>query len=203
MKKKLVYGVGVNDAEYPIDLRDVWYECGKKKQKVLWICPFYRKWTSMLERCYSEKCQQKYPTYKGCSVCQEWLTFSNFKAWMERQDWKDKHLDKDILFPGNKVYSPDTCVFVEQRVNKFLNEHNAARGEYMIGVDWYKPSKKFRASCTNGSGKNKHLGYFTSEVDAHKAWLDYKLKLAYQLASEQTDARIAKALIERYENYEA
>lgn len=200
-RNKLVYGVGIMDADYVVKKFERWYENGKRKHKQIWICPFYEKWKDMLKRCYSEKYQERCPTYKGCSVCQEWLTFSNFRAWMEQQDYEGKQLDKDILFPGNKVYSPETCVFVDQWVNLFLTERQNDRGEYMIGVHWRKDLSKFRANCNDGSGKNKHLGYFTNEVDAHKAWLDCKLKLAYQLASEQTDPRTAKALIERYENY--
>ena len=132
--RKLVWNIGINDADYSVEKKTSWYENGKQKQKRVWVCPFYEKWRPMLQRCYSEKFQNKRPTYKGCSVCQEWLTFSNFKAWMEQQDWYGKELDKDILFPGNKIYSPDTCIFVDQGVNKFLIESNAARGKYMVGV---------------------------------------------------------------------
>ena len=70
----------------------------------------YRTWKSMIDL-HSAKYQDKYPTYKGCAVSKEWLTFSVFKAWMVTKDWQDNHLDKDILFEGDKVYSPETCVF--------------------------------------------------------------------------------------------
>lgn len=197
-KNKLVFGVGINDAEYTIKKNAVSYENGKKKQKLVWVCPFYRKWAHMLERCYSEKQSTNNPTYKGCSVCEEWLTFSNFKAWMEQQDWEDKHLDKDILFPGNKIYSPETCVFIDAKVNTFLIESDASRGQYMVGVCWHKRCKKFRARCNDGEGKLKHIGLFDTELEAHQAWLAFKLKVAKELAAEQSDPRIAKALIERY-----
>ena len=120
---------------------------------------------------------------------------------MENQDWQGKELEKDILFPGNKVYSAETCVFVDAKVNLFLTECNASRGDCMIGVCWHKKASKFVASCNDGGGKDMYLGLFNTEIEAHKAWLACKLKLAYQLASEQTDPRVAKALIERYENY--
>ena len=74
------------------------------------------------------------PTYKGCSVSEEWLRFSNFKRWMEKQDWDGKQLDKDILFEGNKVYSAETCVFVTSVVNSFTSDSGAKRGEWLIGV---------------------------------------------------------------------
>lgn len=200
-RNKLVYGVGINDADYAVKKFECWYEHDKRKNKQIWVCPFYEKWKNMLRRCYCSKYQETKPTYKGCSVCQEWLTFTNFKVWMEQQDYEGKQLDKDILLPGNKVYSPETCIFVEAKVNSFLVECNASRGQYMIGVSWFKPRQKFVSYCNDGSGKCKHLGYFNTELEAHKAWLKCKLEVAYQLAADQTDSRIAKALIERYENY--
>lgn len=202
-KEKLVCGVGMNDADYQVqDCIITVDENGKKSRKVIWRCPFYSKWADMLSRCYSAKSQKRRPTYKGCSVFEEWLLFSNFKAWMETQDWEGKHLDKDLLIMGNKIYSPETCVFVDRKVNQFLVEHTAAKGEYMIGVYWSKPNKKFKASCNDGSGK-LYLGYFNTELEAHQAWLSFKLEQAKILAAEQTDPRVAKALIDRYENYVA
>ena len=201
-KEKLVQDVGINDADYIVAIKEtIGYENGKQKQKLVWICPFYKKWESMLKRCYSTKYQENYPTYEGCSVCEDWLVFSNFKHWMENQDWEGKELDKDLLIMGNKVYSPQVCVFVDQKINSFIIEPRASRGEYMIGVYWHKEKKRFRAQCRDGSGKNKHLGYFDTELEAHKAWLAFKLEQAKILAAEQTDPRVAKALIERYENY--
>ena len=101
---RLVCGVGVND------LRFIKADRGMKNR-----CPFYPRWRGMLQRCY---CSMEYrPTYKECFVCEDWLIFSNFKEWMKTQDWKDKHLDKDILKPGNKVYSLDTCCFVTPHDN--------------------------------------------------------------------------------------
>ena len=37
--------------------------------------------------------------------------------------------------------------------------------------------------------------------EAHKAWLKRKQELAILLAAEQTDDRVAKAIIDRYMNY--
>lgn len=95
-RKVLVCGVGINDATYSVYR----YKGSAGSQKRIWACPFYRTWGTMLGRCYSDKFHEQNPTYVGCTVCDEWLTFSKFKAWMETQDWKDKQLDKDILVPG-------------------------------------------------------------------------------------------------------
>lgn len=198
--RKLVYGVGINDADYVVQNKEtIGYINGKQKQKLIWICPYYAVWRNMLERCYSTKLQERRPTYKGCTVSEDWLTFSNFKAWMEKQDFEGLQLDKDLLVEGNKVYSAETCVFVTQTTNLFTVDSGAARGGWLIGVHWHKPAKKFKSMCSNPfTKKQEHLGLFASEQEAHEAWIKRKLELAHELAAIQTDPRIAKALIDRY-----
>ncbi len=195
-KSKLVYGVGVNDSDYNVTE----HALVDGKDKIVRMCPFYSTWTSMLERCYSDKEQIRYPTYIGCSIVEEWKTFSVFKSWMEQQDWQGKQLDKDLLVHSNKVYGPEHCVFVSGQVNSFMVESTATRGEWPIGVHWDKGKKKFQANCRNPFTKKKeHLGLFTCPNEAHRAWLKRKQELAIALAALQTDPRVAKALIDRYD----
>lgn len=199
-KSKLVYGVGINDADYPVQKHGV--ERGKKKQ--LWVCPFYRKWNRMLERSYSQPLKEKYPTYQDCQTVSEWHYFMTFRAWMQQQDWEGKELDKDILFPSNKIYGPDTCVFVDAKVNSFINDVGKSRGEWPIGVHLDKRHLKFQARCQNvTSGRSKSLGYYDSPQEAHQAWLTFKLEQAKILAAQQADPRVAMALIDRYENFDS
>ena len=201
-KQKLVFGVGVNDADYEVHEYEYVIVDGMRKRRLVWICPYYRVWKDMLQRCCSAKYQERQPTYKGCSVSEEWLTFSNFRPWMEEQDFEGKQLDKDLLSSGNKVYSSETCVFVTSMVNTFTTDSGASRGECLIGVYLNKRDGKFRSMCCNPfTKKQEHLGYFTCELEAHQEWLKRKLGLAHLLAAEQTDERVAKALVERYTNY--
>lgn len=201
--KKLVYGVGVNDADYVVEKKKtIGCADGKQKQKLVWTCPFYRAWAHMLERCYSAKLQDRHPTYRGCTVAEDWLTFSNFRAWMRTQDFEGKQLDKDLLFEGNKVYSEGTCVFVTGAVNNFTIDSGATRGEWLVGACWHKGANKLISRCRNPFTKKlEHLGYFTCEQEAHNAWAKRKLELARELAAIQTDPRVAKALIDRYSKY--
>ena len=200
---KLVFGVGINDAGYVTEKKETISRVnGKRKQKLVWVCPYYRTWTSMLKRCYSIKFQEKFPTYKWCSVSEEWLRFSNFRAWMERQDWEGMQLDKDLLFEGNKIYSSVTCVFVTQMVNSLTTDSGANRGEWLIGVHWVKGRNKFKSQCCNPfTRKREYLGLFTCEQEAHQAWQVRKIELAHLLAAEQEDPRVSKALIDRYTDY--
>lgn len=199
MKKiKIVYGVGVNDSEGPVEKRS--RVDGRKI--LLWCCPFYVRWREMLARCYSEKFQQKHPSYIGCSTVEEWHLFSNFKSWMEGQPWPGNQIDKDVLFPGNKSYGPHTCIFISQELNKFLTDHRAARGDYPIGVSFHSVWKKFQASCSSPFSRSiEFLGYFECQNKAHEAWRQRKHQHALRYAEMQTDQRIADALRSRYSTY--
>lgn len=198
--KKTVFGVGINDADYVVTKRKtIGYVNGKRKQKRVWECTYYQAWRAMLERCYYTKKHEHNPTYKGCTVSEDWHTFSAFKSWMEKQDWQGNQLDKDILFKGNKVYSAETCVFVSPLVNSFINDSGAARGDLPIGVYWNKERDKFQSQCSNPyTNKQEYLGRFTCEMEAHQTWRKRKLEWAKELAAIQTDPRVAKALVDRY-----
>ena len=64
---------------------------------------------------------------------------------MELQDWEGKCLDKDIIAPGSKLYSPETCSFVLQSTNNFVIASDATRGELPLGVDLLKRTGRYRA----------------------------------------------------------
>ena len=114
--RKLVHGVGINDADYAVaNYETIGCVDGKQKQKRVWLCPYYQAWTSMLERCYSAKWHERNPTYKNCTVSDEWLTFSNFKAWMEKQDFEGKQFDKDLLVQVIRFYSAETAFLLQNQ----------------------------------------------------------------------------------------
>lgn len=89
----------------------------------------YVTWMHILERCYYEKAADKHQAYYGISeVCKEWLNYQNFAQWYDENRYETEgrlHIDKDILYPGNKLYSPYHCILVPQRINMlFLNKPN-------------------------------------------------------------------------------
>lgn len=198
-RKRVVQGVGINDADYNVSKHAII----DGKDKIVWCCPYYLCWKSMLERCYCEKFQSKRITYKGCWVCDEWLTFSNFKTWMEQQDWEGKQLDKDLLKEGNKVYCPEYCIFVDGILNNFVTNRINDRGNHLIGVCWHKRDGKLISRCNNPfTGKSEHLGHFPTELEGHLAWKRRKHELACQLADSDycNDPRLAEALKNRYKD---
>lgn len=79
----------------------------------------YNKWMWMILRCYDENELMKEPSYACCSVCDEWLNFQNFAAWIQsnRYECNDLELDKDLLVKNNKIYSPSTCCLLPHEIN--------------------------------------------------------------------------------------
>lgn len=191
MNRKLIYGVATNDADYTTEKReDLGCVDGKRKRRLLWRCPFYTAWKSMLRRCYSTACKNRQPAYKDVTCCEEWLLFSNFKKWMEQQDWRGKQLDKDIISPGNKQYSPVNCAFVRQATNLFVVDGNCFNS--LIG-------EKYVARCHNPiTRRNEHLGLFSSQSEARYTWMKRKHELSQLVAKMETDQRVAEALKKRY-----
>lgn len=186
LKREKVFGVGINDSESTVSH----VTNGKR-----YICKHYEVWQDMLRRCYSEKCQKKQPTYVGCSVDPEWHIFSNFRSWAETKNTKGMQLDKDIIFPGNKVYSPESCVFVTGALNKFLTNSARKRGQFLIGVSFCKRLNKFKSQCNDPfKSKLEYLGLFESETEAHEAWRSRKQQHAISYANMQTDRRVSEAL---------
>lgn len=184
--KKLVRGVGMNDAGYLVQ---------PKTEGRQTVCPYYLKWSHMLDRCYVKN--KRNAAYQFCIVCDQWLYFSCFRKWMKKQDWQGNELDKDIL--GNGVlYSPETCCFIPGWLNKAFCDQKKRRGKWPIGVSFNKPLGKFTANFSQ-EGKLTHLGVFEDSNVAYEAYL--VAKKAYILGRLETcnDKRIKLAVLRKLE----
>lgn len=161
----------------------------------------YVTWSNMLRRVYLPKNKLEYEAYKDCSVDQSWLLLTNFNNWFKSQiHEKGYHLDKDLLHKGNKVYSPSTCIFVPQEINKFLTSRANGRGKYPLGVSYKISNLKYDAKVSIDS-RTKHLGLFEHPEDAFYAYKKAKEEYSKVLAErwkEHIDARAYDALL-RYE----
>lgn len=194
--RSTVCGFGINDSSYITSMQI----SGKTVH-----CPFYRAWHDMVNRCYSSKVKDRQPAYIGCSVINEWLIFSNFKKWMIKQDWKGKQLDKDIIIPGNKVYGPNACIFVSGGINKLLTNNASRRGGLQLGVCAHKDKGKFRAQCRVDS-KTKHIGIFSTSLDAEAAYLEFKSDLIRKIAGEEeanNNQRLKSALLRHADTFKS
>ncbi|EAW9117935.1 hypothetical protein NE92_27005 [Salmonella enterica] len=139
----------------------------------------YSTWNNMLQRCYAPSTKRLARNYTGCTVANEWLYFSKFLTFWKANYREGYALDKDLLHPGNKNYSPEHCVFIPQDLNNFVVDHAYARGDFPQGVYWNTPRGKFQARI-NINGKKRHLGYFDDPQIAHLAWHTAKIQLAMQ-----------------------
>ncbi|AIM51774.1 AP2 domain protein [Dickeya phage phiDP23.1] len=177
--KRLIYGVAVNDLpERPMSSGG---RCTKE----------YNAWVNMLERVYSSNFQEKNPTYIGCSVDPVWLKRSEFVLWFDENYRSGWQLDKDILHPGNKVYGPQYCLYVPRWLNLFTIDCKKKRGEHPIGVYFDKRDGKYVSQCMV-NGRQKYLGGFDSPEEAHAAWKEFKINLAFEKKPEmdQIDLRV-------------
>jgi hypothetical protein len=191
--RKVLFGVGINDALYQVR---------PMNENIQLTCPYYRYWSEMLRRCYDPKYHTKQPTYIVCSVCVEWLTFSNFKKWMMTMDWEDKCLDKDLVIPKNKIYSPKTCVFISQRINNIFQNRKKVKNEDCIsGVHWHSRDKKYQASCHNGF-KRIHIGYFKEKLEAETAYISFKKAIISDLIKKCSDLFLQNVLVNIHNNIE-
>lgn len=176
---KKVFGVGYNDACYPVTKYD-------EEGKQIWMCPFYKAWRGILQRCYDEKFKERWPHYKDVTMCSDWIVFSKFKMWMETQNWENRALDKDFLVWGNKDYNPGTCAFLPQEVNNFLTLRDNTCENTVIGVTYYKNIGKWVAKV-GFEGTRIYLGSFSTPEEAHLAYLKGKIEVANKYQNKYRD----------------
>lgn len=176
----------------------------------------YYKWGNMLQRCYNEKRLLKNPTYKGCEVSKEWLCFANFEKDYEEllkesnfPENMELGLDKDIIHKGNKIYSKENCVLVDQRINSLFTKCNKLRGELPIGVYYYKNKKTnpYMAMVSSGiiplNRKTPYQlkKYFSTPEEAFYWYKEQKEQVIKKVADEYvalgyitSDSRLYKAM---------
>ena len=161
--KKLSFGVGYNSK-------------GKHKStKNGKFTGAYLTWRNMLKRCYDEKNRTRYPSYGDCTIDEKWHDFQDFADWFEDHDYSNMgyQLDKDILHPKNKIYSPDKCCFVPRQLNTLIIGSEAARGAYPQGVSYCKIKQKIKVQMKK-DGVNSILGFFDDVETAVKTYKEAK-----------------------------
>ena len=192
-----VCGVGILGAKCPSKVNGV-----KTREYVLWH--------NMLRRCYSDTnvcnvSKKRDLTYKGCEVSDNFKSYEYFYEWCHSQIGFDNdcngnpfQLDKDLLTKGNKIYSENTCVFLPQEINSLLIKRATSRGKYLIGVCWHKKGNAFVAQVNKNEGKQEHLGYFKTEIEAFNAYKQAKESFIKEQAEKwkgKIDIRAYNALI--------
>lgn len=175
--EKSVYGIGyLGEGDYKSK------ENGKNTK-------IYDVWHGMLRRCYDEKLHERQPTYIGCKVCEEWHNFQNFAKWYDENYYEIEEetmcLDKDILVRHNKIYSPETCIFVPQTINSLFVKRQNDRGDSVIGTTPFRGKYKVYCCIINPEtrkSKQEYLGLYETQEKAFEVYKYYKEKNIKEVA---------------------
>jgi len=188
----VIYGIGIVGNKYPASIK------GKHTKE-------FQAWNNIFVRCCNEKRKEEFPTYKDCTVCEEWLYFPNFYEWLHNQENFERWLngkrwcvDKDILIKNNKIYSPDTCCLVPNNINVLFTKSDATRGRFPIGVTKLKEDNCYISRCGQGS----YASYNTPK-EAFKHYKKEKEQVIKKIAREEFDkGNITKQCYEAMMSYE-
>lgn len=165
----------------------------------------YKVWEGILARCFPLD-KTKFPSYKNCSVCEEWLNYQVFAKWYFENapiDMGKVNVDKDLLVPNNKIYSPETCCIIPQEINNFMVGREP-REDFPIGVG--KHGNKF-ISQGNSFGKHWQGKSRNTVEEAFSDYVEEKERFAKHLANKWKNVlpdNVIRALLnfsvtERYE----
>lgn len=163
----------------------------------------YVYWFNMLNRCYNPKYLKTRPTYIQCYVCDEWHNYQNFAKWFEENyyeiEGEEICLDKDILIKGNKMYAPETCIFVSALINSIFTKGDSVRGECCIGIS-KNDNGEYRVYVSNYGKAKKGLHTYKNEIDAFKEYKIEKEKYIKEVA-DRYKGNIPSKLYEALYNY--
>ena len=163
---------------------------------------YARMWEAMISRVFSGKDK----AYSDVAISKDWELLSTFLNDVKDFVGYDKViyegwvLDKDILSNGRKIYSKDSCCFVPPKLNSFMVSYNKPKGDYLLGVHFCNREKKFVAQGRI-DGKQKGLGYFDNEVDAHEAYLKNKQQQLVVILDEFSDDLCEKVVVALKEKF--
>lgn len=188
LRKKLVQDVGIFEkGEYKAHEN-------KKMTRV------YSLWKSMIRRCHTNG-DEKLHTYKDVTVCGEWLYFQNFAKWYYEnynpktmQGWD---LDKDILCSDYKIYSPETCCFIPQELNKMFSSNTVKKSGLPRGITYNKGWYKATISCNK---ERFHLGISKSLEEICTIYDEHRRR-CIQATAERLKDVLPKIVYEKLRNY--
>jgi len=170
----------------------------------------YKRWSSMIDRCYKSILQEKHPTYKDVTVCEEWHNFQNFAKWMEdnyrpetMQGWE---LDKDLLSNFTPTYSPETCCFIPSSLNSLLGfiysnvVITEIKGKYYINIMVNKVRKVIKNNTLKEALEiyvNKRTEQSNIILNKHRDKLPIKIIKRFENLILEIEVNIKYSLIQK------
>ena len=161
----------------------------------------YRSWFNMFNRCYNPD-NNRFKTYQGNTVDEHWHNYQNFAEWFynhyDPKTMKGWHLDKDLLSPGNKIYSPDTCVLIPNELNAIFKGNNESLLGCPRGVNL--KDGKYQSSISKNN-KSHCLGFFETKEEAHSVYMIAKKKHLEEV-SEKWRGILSDKICDAIKNYD-
>ena len=161
------------------------------------MTPEYRTWDCMLRRCYSS-INSRAKTYSDVEVCEEWYNFQNFAKWYEENYVDGWVMDKDIICPDCRLYSPETCRFIPEDINNIFKGNNRTLTGLPRGV--YPKDGGYQCSMSK-FGKNEYLGYYKTVEEAHETYIKHKTQYLKDVA-EKWKGIISEEVYQAILNYD-
>lgn len=143
----------------------------------------YKCWWNMVERCYNSSRSDLHPAYYGISkMSGEWLNFQNFAKWFEENRYECKgrlHLDKDIKYHGNKIYSPYHCILVPQVINEQFKNNTRKKEDLDLPYTIRRKGSNYTVSYAG----NK-LGKYKTVQEAIRAYEEARYERILSLIND-------------------
>ena len=145
----------------------------------------YSVWNNMIERCYSGK----YKNYSDVEVCEQWKDYTKFKSWVKTTQRGNRFgwaIDKDLMNGEQRIYSPETCVFLPAEINFMLSNKR-----HLIELDFSRsyPFKVYKLRLLVEKHKYnlqpKVYNYLDEIISKYEQ--EYKLKIGCTLQQKYSE----------------
>jgi len=128
--------------------------------------------------------------------------FQQFAEWFVRQPAYSfpggADLDKDLLYQGNTLYSPETCLLLPPEINGFVVYKPPGQKGLPPGVS-KRPGRSYESRICEFR-ERRLVGKFKSAEAAHAAYREAKMQRAAQLVAKYAEY-LPAAAIEALLNY--
>lgn len=159
-KSKIVVGTSITNGHVK--------SCGCLKKEMLAEKNFkhgfcgtglYQCWQDMKKRCYDKnRAQYKDWGGRGISVCEDWLSFENFKIWAVKNGYQPGLTIERVDNNGN--YSPENCKFIRKQ-----DQNSNRRNTVVISFD----------------GKNMNIEQWAKYLGLKRGTFDSRLKRGWSI----------------------
>ena len=134
-------------------------------------------WRRILYKCFDDEVKD----HLICKIDNNWLNFQVFAKWYNTNNIPSWCIDKDLKIPGNKKYSPDTCLVIPTELNSSIKDGYKSKSKLPFGINFNSKGKGLKY-WINNEYNNQKSGYFDNLDEAIKFYWDQKYKRLLELS---------------------